>query len=212
MTIQAKPLKSQNLAWLWSVVALDTLILLFVAYPALIGEMTASGVTWFRVSISAVAPVVVLLLSSLLSPDVKAILVFWRFRETLPGHRAFSVYAMKDSRINMEALRKNVGAFPGAAREQNTMWYRLYKKVDNEVTVTQAHRHYLLFRDLAMLSLLLVPIAFMVLYYLKVQRALTWGTFVVLLIQYAATAIAARNNGVRLVTNVLALHAVRRRV
>ena len=197
MTVQAKPLKSQNLAWLWSVVALDTLALLLVAYPALIGEMTASGIAWFRASISAAAPVIVLLLSSLLSSDAKAILVFWRFRDTLPGHRAFSVHAMKDSRIDMEALRKNVGAFPDAPREQNTTWYRLYKKVESEVIVAQAHRHYLLFRDLAALSLLLAPVASMVLYYLEVRRAVAGGAFAVFLIQYAATTIAARNDGVQ---------------
>lgn len=126
MMAPAKPLKAQNLAWLWSVVALDTLALLLVARPALIGEMNETGFAWVRASISAAAPVVVLLLSSLLSPDAKAILVFWRFDEVLPGHRAFSVHAVNDSRIDMEALRKNVGAFPDAAREENTMWYRLY--------------------------------------------------------------------------------------
>lgn len=212
MMATTKPLKAQNLAWLWSVVALDTLALLLVACPALIGEMTGSGFAWFRASVSAAAPVVVLLLLSLLSSDAKALLVFWRFRETLPGHRAFSVHAVKDSRIDIEALRKNVGEFPEDAKEQNTTWYRLYIKVGNEVTVAQAHRHYLLFRDLAALSLLLAPAASMVLYYLDVRRAVVLGAFVVFLVQYAATAIAARNNGIRLVTNVLALHAAKRRV
>jgi len=212
MAAHKKSLKSLNLGWLWGVVAIDAIALVLLAFPGLLTPTTMKDVAWLRALGAAVAPVVVLLLTSLLSSDAKAVLVFWRLSETLPGHRAFSVYALKDARINMDSLRNNVGAFPENPREQNTMWYKLYKKVESEVTVAQAHRHYLLFRDLAAISLLLAPISVLLLYSFGASTASSGLALALLVAQYAATAVAARNNGIRLVTNVLALHAVKRRV
>jgi hypothetical protein len=169
------------------------------------------GLAWIQLCISGASPVIVLLLSSLLSSDAKAVLVFWRLRDALPGHRAFSVHAMHDPRIGLEALRKHVGAFPEAPRDQNATWYRLFKKVDSEASVAQAHRHYLLFRDLTTLSLLLAPLAALTLYFLGVTPAAIAFAGMLLGGQYAAMAIAARNCGVRLVTNVLALHSAKGR-
>lgn len=211
MTALPKSLISKNLAWLWWVVAADAVVLLLLAFPGLLTSVAIKDHAWLRASGAALAPIVVLLLSSLLSSDAKAILVFWRFTETLPGHRAFSVYAGKDSRIDLEALRKNVGTFPEKAKDQNTTWYKLYKKVDSDVTVAQAHRHYLLFRDLATLSLLLAPISAILLYVFDAPLASSGIAVTFFIGQYLATAVAARNNGVRFVTNVLALHAVKRR-
>jgi hypothetical protein len=207
-----KTLKSQNLKWLWSVVAVDALALALIASPEILSPASVSSLAWVRLLAAGVAPVVVLLLTSLLSADVKAVIVSWRVKETLPGHRAFSVYAPSDSRINIDALRKNVGSFPDDPREQNTLWFKLYKKVESEVTVAQAHRHYLLFRDLAAMSLLLAPLATLGLYLSGAASTAPWIAFAILCTQCGATAVAARNNGIRFVTNVLTLHSVKRRV
>jgi len=204
-------MKAQNVKWLWSVVAADAFALVLIAFPDLVAPDTLKSLEWLRILGAGVAPVVVLMLISLFSSDAKAVLVFWRLTETLPGHRAFSVYAQKDSRIDLTALRKNIGAFPESAREQNTKWYKLYKKVESDVAVAQAHRHYLLFRDLAAISLLLAPVSLLLLYFSGASMASCGIALAVLGVQYAATAVAARNNGVRFVTNVLALHAVKRR-
>jgi len=206
-----KTLKSQNLKWLWSVVAIDAIGLALIASPEILSSTSVRSLAWVRLLAAGVAPVVVLLLTSLLSADAKAAIVFWRLKETLPGHRAFSVYAPRDSRINVDALRKNIGTFPDDAREQNTLWFKLYKKVEFEVTVAQAHRHYLLFRDFAAMSLLLAPLATLALYLSGAASPATWIAFAILCGQYAATALAARNNGIRFVTNVLTLHSVKRR-
>ena len=211
MSSSDKTLKSKNIKWLWSVVAVDALALALIASPEMLSPANIKGLAWLRLLAAGVAPVVVLLLTSLLSADAKAVIVFWRVKETLPGHRAFSVHAARDSRINVEALRKNVGTFPDEPREQNTLWFKLYKKVESEVTVAQAHRHYLLFRDLAAMSLLLAPLATLALYLSGAASPATWITFGILCTQYAATALAARNNGIRFVTNVLTLHSVKRR-
>jgi len=206
-----KTLKSKNLKWLWSVVAVDALALALIASPEILSPASVRSLAWVRLLAACVASVVVLLLTSLLSADAKAVIVFWRVKQTLPGHRAFSVYAPSDSRINIDALRKNVGSFPDDPREQNTLWFKLYKKVESEVTVAQAHRHYLLFRDLAAMSLLLAPIATLALYLGGAASQAASIAFALLCTQYAATALAGRNNGIRFVTNVLTLHSVKRR-
>ncbi len=211
MTASPKSLKSQNLAWLWGVVVVDAAVLLLIAFPETFNATAFKDYAWLRGVATVVAPVIVLLLTSLISSDAKAVLVYWRLDDTLPGHRAFSTYAVNDSRIDLDSLRKNIGVFPEKAKDQNTTWYKLYKKVDSDVAVAQAHRHYLLFRDLATLSLLLAPISAILLYALDASLASSGITLALLIGQYVATAVAARHNGVRFVTNVLALHAVKRR-
>ena len=211
MAASEKSLKAQNIGWLWGVVVADILVLLAVAFPTLLGQTAIKEYAWVRTSAAAVAPVVVLLLTSLLSADAKAVLVFWRIRDTLPGHRAFSVHALADPRIDIEALRKNVGAFPESPRDQNALWYRLYTKVGGEVAVALTHRHFLLFRDLATLSFLLAVLVPTILYFLDAAMTAIWSALALFAIQYFATAIAARNNGVRMVTNVLSLHSSKRR-
>jgi hypothetical protein len=198
-------LKAQNVPWIWAVVAADALTLAALAFPASL-DQAASLLVGSRIAGMSIAPVAVLLLTSLLPSEIKASLVFWRVRDVLPGHRAFSVYAHTDPRIDVERLRAGVGAFPEQPREQNTLWYRLFKKLDGQAEVAQAHRHFLLFRDLAALSLLLAVIAPLVLHFLGAAPTAAWLAAGLLGVQYAATAIAARFHGVGLVCNVLALH------
>lgn len=82
------------------------------------------------------ADLVATVLNTLPSADFKATLVYWRWRNALPGHRAFSRHASQDTRINLERLRKTFkGAFPEAPAEQNAAWYKLYKSVRNDVMV-----------------------------------------------------------------------------
>src|ERR1700720_3355019 len=99
-------LKAQNARWLWAIMILDAVVLV----PVIVTSGTIDGLSIEKIMTrgvaAAAAPVIVLLLSSLLSADAKAMLVFWRFRNVLLGHRAFSVYAHRDSRINLEGLRQ----------------------------------------------------------------------------------------------------------
>jgi hypothetical protein len=171
-----------------------------------------SAAAKLRLSAAGVAPVIVLLLTSLIPAPAKDVLVFWRLRDTLPGHRAFSVHAKRDPRIDLDALRNNVGEFPDAPRDQNARWYQLYKEVESDAPVVLAHRHYLLFRDLAPLSLFLAIATPLVLLSLGAEQSAALFALLIFLLQYAATAVAARNSGVRFVTTVLALHAAKRRV
>lgn len=164
-----------------------------------------------RYSITGLSPVVVLLLSSLVPANFKSTLVYWRLHDVLPGHRAFSVHAKQDPRINLDALEKNVGSFPDSPRDQNSLWYKLYKKVELETSVQDAHKNYLLFRDLAAISFLLAIVCPAV---VGLTGGGCWGALIaaaVFVVQFLLCAVAARHNGNAFVCNVLAHHAVKRR-
>ena len=107
----------------------------------------------------------------------------------------------------MAALRKKIGDFPTIPAEQNRMWFKLFKAVETEPAVMEAHKMYLLYRDMAAISVLLlvaVPVAL----YLDGTAGLPAGAVVgTFALQYLIAAVAAQHKGIRLVTNVLAIHA-----
>ncbi len=47
--------------------------------------------------------------------------------------------------------------FPISDGDHNTKWYALYKLADSDPSVIESHKHYLLFRDIVAMSILLVP-------------------------------------------------------
>ena len=208
----SKTLKGRNLAWLVATLVLDVLVLLVIAFHTAIDDLTPTKVAVIRTSLTALLPIPVLILSSLISSDHKAILVFWRIQHPLPGARAFSVHAPADHRIDLAKLKKNVGEFPTAERDQNSKWYGLYKQVDSDGSVVDSHKNYLLFRDIAAMSLLLVPALPLALYLSGVDSTRMLVCAAWFLGQYLITAFAARTTGIRFVQNVLAVHASRKAV
>jgi hypothetical protein len=206
----SKTLKYRNLAWLVATLVLDVLVLLVIAFHTAIEDLTPTTVIAIRASLTALLPVPTLILSSLLSTNCKAVLVFWRFRHPLPGARAFSVHAVADPRIDLVALRKNVGEFPTTERDQNVKWYGLYRVVDSDPSVVDSHKNFLLFRDLASMSLLLVGAVPAVMYFAGIDNTRMQVSAALFLGQYLLTAFAARTSGIRFVQNVLAVHASRK--
>ena len=155
-----------------------------------------------------VALIVATVLSGLLSSDTKARLVFLRWRHALPGHRAFSVHAGRDPRIDVAALEKiHGGTLPVDPAEQNRAWYRMYKTMESDAAVRQVHRDFLLLRDYTGLC-----VVFFMFYGAaglcaipSVKVRLTY--LMVLVVQYAFVRQAASNYGSRMVTTVLARRA-----
>lgn len=206
----SKTLKGRNLAWLVATLVLDVLVLLVLAFHTALHDLTPTAIAAVRTSLTALLPIPVLILSSLISADHKAILVFWRFKFPLPGSRAFSVYAPLDHRIDLTKLKKHVGEFPVDPRDQNGKWYSLYKQVDSDPSVADSHKNYLLFRDIASMSLLLVPVLPVALYFIGVDPARILISAALFFCQYLITAFSARTTGIRFVQNVLAVHASRK--
>ena len=67
---------------------------------------------WETLSAVGLGVVVVTIISNLISPQLKAALVFWRWPNPLPGHRAFSQYLATDPRIDPHRLRAKIGDLP----------------------------------------------------------------------------------------------------
>lgn len=206
----SKTLKGRNLAWLVATLILDFLVLLVLAFQTSFEDLSPTRLAAIRASLTALLPIPALIFTSLISADHKAILVFWRFKHPLPGSRAFSVHAPSDHRIDLAKLKKNVGEFPVSEREQNAKWYGLYKQVDSDPSVVDSHKNYLLFRDIAAMSLLLVPVLPVVMYFSGVDTRRILISTAWFLGQYLVTAFAARTTSIRFVQNVLAVHANRK--
>ena len=89
-------------------------------------------------------------LSNFLPNFLKHILVFFRFRNVLPGHRC-KMICEKDPRLSIEHLENRwpeLFAQDMEENKQNSYWYReIYSLVRNAPEVMQAHRSFLLYRD-----------------------------------------------------------------
>ncbi len=147
-------------------------------------------------------------LNGILSADTKARRVFLRWKNALPGHRAFTQYAKSDPRIDLAKVTKLHGsALPTDPSEQNKVWYQFYKTVDNNTAVLQVHRDFLLMRDYTGLAALFILVYGAVGLYAIPSLKISIFYILLLIIQYAIIRRAAATYGVRMVTTVLAQKA-----
>lgn len=205
-----RSLKSLNMKWLVLLAAFDVLcVLLFVA-PDLLNQVTLTQIGIGRVLTITVIPIVVLLIVNVLPPNVKSMLVFWKPLGVLPGCEAFTKYGPNDPRIDMASLQENIGPLPTDPTKQNPIWYRLYREVLQEPAVLEAFKLFLIYRDMAVLSLLLVALVPLSLNAAGVSNSTLASAAGLFVIQYLLTALSARWNGIQLVCNVLAIHSSRK--
>lgn len=151
----------------------------------------------------ALMPFLTILFSGLVSSELKAKLVFWRIKNALPGHRAFSDLVPNDARINMKLLEKKMETIPIDPREQNTSWYSLYKKFEEAPIVRNSHRNFLLARDLSTISFIFSLFGTIGLIFGCLHFKVILIYLVVMVAQYAVFAIVAQNHGNRFVCNVI---------
>ena len=145
----------------------------------------------------------------LLPRELKDFFVYWQW-PAAPGHRAFSHYVRGDSRIDMAKLHARVPDSNNPALtavQQNSIWFRLLKQFEDRPEVVQAHGRWLLFRDLTTL-LWLFLIVFVLVWIVGNPVVTSWAYFSIVCGELALVSIAARNSGIALVRNVLALATV----
>ena len=201
--------KTVNKLTLASVVAAN-----FVAFAAVIHWRETGFADW-KSLIAAVtqsvpagfAVIMVGVVNAQLSADTKARVIFLRWHNPLPASRAFSFYATRDSRIDLERLTYLFGPFPTDPQQQNAKWYALYKSVEPDPSVSQVHREFLFTRDYGCLSLLIGLVLGSLAFFSASSRAVAIAYGVVLLVQFLLVSRAARQHGERFVTTVLALKA-----
>lgn len=210
-TKRSSSFKAENGKALWFLVSAD----IFVIYLVLTGfAFTQASLTELaqsadvrRILLATAGPIIAVFLNDLLPSNAKASIVFWRFKDALPGHRAFSEYAEADPRINMAVLKKKIGEFPQSPRDQNTCWYRLLQAHQSNVIVGDAHKRFLLFRDSSSLTLLILVIVGIATALPGVRLALQSMLIGGLAAQFLWLSLSARNTGIRLVQSVLALES-----
>jgi hypothetical protein len=201
-------LKGKNIWWIRLFIGLNIAVFLSIATKQ---QLTTDLINhfWQRFSakdglLALCFPLVTLVLNGVLGDLGKARLVFWRWSNPLPGCRAFSDIMITDPRINAARLRIILNHIPSEPKEQNATWYRLYKAHANKQSVTEAHRAYLLTRDMAALAAVFV-VSFSL--GMLIVGPVGWKLGAIyagaLLIQYVLVATSARNYGNRFVANVL---------
>jgi hypothetical protein len=207
MSKKQSSLKSKNAVSLWLFIGVNFAVFLSVVIGAQL-TYESVGHFWQRVSaknglIALCMPLATVVLSGVLGDLAKARLVFWRWKNPLPGCRAFSELVNTDPRIDVAALKAKHGAFPRSPKEQNALWFQIYKKHAEALTVSEGHRFYLLTRDMASLSLIFAIVFSLWALLSPVQRGVAFTYCAVLLGQYLVVATSARNYGRRFVLNVL---------
>lgn len=204
-------LKAENGKAIWLLVSADIVVIVLVmtgfAFTQTSLSELAQSAFVLGLLFAATGPLVAVFLNDLLPSNAKASIVFWRIKDALPGHRAFSEHAKADPRIDIAALNKKVRKFPQNPRDQNTCWYKLFQKHQSNVIVSDSHKRFLLFRDSSSLTLLILVIAWIASALSGIPVGLQAVVVGGLAVQFLWLAISARNTGIRLVQNVLALES-----
>jgi hypothetical protein len=204
MTQHTSPsLKQRNQGLLVSFALIDALAIASLVFYPQMATFQLSHTLAIRQFLIPLLPVAVWLLIDVVPSDIKAVLVFWRLHDVLPGHRAFTHYAAHDSRVDLAALQDKLGELPTDSTKQNAVWFKLYKQVQDNAEILESHKSYLLWRDATAFSAVLLVAAPLGLYGLihSTHTAITSATLFT--VQYIACALAGRNRGIRFVCNVV---------
>lgn len=178
-------------------------------YEYLIFGTELSVEKWLSHIPTVVAVAVVPALNGVLSVRYKEYMVFWMWGGQLPGCRAFSHLAAKDTRINLDIIRKRYGDFPIEPEGQNRFWYKLYSFEKNDPSVQSCHRNYLFTRDFTgILALFMTPLLVLGwVYSKKLEYFVLYA--IIMLVQYLVFFIAAIRYGERLVTTAMAVSSAK---
>lgn len=201
-------LKANNVWWLRLFLGVNVAVFLSIAIGH---QLTGTSIEhfWQRLSakdglLALCFPLATLVLNGVLGDLGKARLVFWRWRNPLPGCRAFSVIMVADPRIDAARLRSRLSPLPSEPKEQNAAWYHFYKAHADKQIIWEAHRAYLLTRDMAALAAVLA-VSFSIGGFIAATGWKLATLYSVALVgQYVLVATSARNYGNRFVANVLA--------
>jgi len=204
---KGKYLKTQNIPTVVTFIAWCVAVyVFFLSYPSNTFEkllIVFKGQNSKDGFVVVFSPILILILTGVISSGNKARLVFWRLKNVLPGHRAFSKLAPNDPRINIQALTKKIGVLPDTPKDQNSGWFALYKKYAEAVTVLPAHRSFLLARDLCSIAFLFAVFGTCALAFSQFSLNGVLAYSFVMFLHYIVLAIVAQNHGNRFVCNVI---------
>lgn len=205
--VMATSLKGQNNLGLYAVMAANLALFYGVVQhdAILAGDWAAAARQIGDVIPTGIGIALTGLLNAQLSAEAKARVVFLRWHDPLPGSEAFTKHVHSDPRVDLAAIERLCGPLPTAPRDQNALWYKMYKSVSSEPAVNQVHRAFLFTRDYACLAVFAFAILGVAGFMQIPSRATAFGFLALLAAQFLLARRAARNHGVRFVTTVLAL-------
>lgn len=201
-------LKEKNSKLIWTFFTFNALVFYILSFSPIIN---LNNIDWevFE-SIKGVwllfLPLILFILNGLISSDQKATLCFWRLKHPLPGCRAFSKYLYKDDRIDKSYFLSHYAPLPDHPKEQNAVWFKIYKIQQEEPPIKQSHKDFLLGRDICSISFLFLIIGGITGFFLIEGKA-KWAYIGFAFIQYLILVIVTQNHGKRFVCNVLAIES-----
>jgi hypothetical protein len=138
LNMKDNSLKKENQKYLWMYIGVNiAVIACIVLYKTIKLYELEKILKTFILSPGTIlfilSPLISLLINGILPANWKNIIVFWRFKNPLPGCRAFTILINKDARIDKKKLKKVIGKFPIEPKKQNKLWYKLFKKYENNV-------------------------------------------------------------------------------
>ncbi len=161
-----------------------------------------------RTSGIIIAPVVLFIVNGFLSSEQKAVLVFWKFKNVLPGSRAFSKYGKRDSRVDIKRLAVLHAPLPTDPMDQNRLWFKLYKSHRDDIAILKAHKDFLLARDMTSMAFLNLALAGIPMLFFG-AAPLVYYYLLFLTLQYLFLVRVGQNKGEAFVTNVLAIESIK---
>ena len=201
-------IKSENRKWLIGYFTLQ--IVIFAMFTGYV-DFSLMDANQFIAKIKApqgfvpmAVAIFIIVMEGLFTNTVKEILIFWRFKNRLPGHRAFSIIGPRDPRIDMEKITSLFSnGLPTTPKKQNNEWNKLYRDYQNTLQVFHSHRAFLLTRDLASLTVLFIPLSAFGHFLFESKPIMLGYNLLILFGLFVIISISARNYGKRFVANVL---------
>lgn len=141
----------------------------------------------------------------MLPRQVKDAPVYLRWPYAAPGHRAFSIYAQRDIRVDYDQLKAELPELQDqwalTPEIENKVWYRLFKTHEKTEAVSHAHRMWLMLRDLTLLAYLFFGAFIIIGLYFK--HGINWGLYLTIFtLELLVFWRAAWNSGEQLICNV----------
>jgi len=206
--VKKRYIKSENRKWLIGYLLLH--IVIFALFSGFINFCLSDAdqlISKFKDPqgfIPLTAAILIIVLEGIFKNSVKEFLVFWRFKNRLPGHRAFSHIGPRDPRIDMERVKKLFPhGIPVDSKEQNNEWFRLYRQYQDELQVFHSHKAFLLTRDLASLTVVFIPLAILGHFLLGSKPQMLVYHLLTIVVLFVLISLSARHYGERFVANVL---------
>ena len=212
--VKQRYIKSENRKWLIGYFLLH--IVIFALFSILIdfslidADQLISRLKNPQGFILLTASILIIAMEGIFKNAIKEFFVFWKFKNRLPGHRAFSHIGPSDPRIDMERIRRLFPrGLPVDPKEQNNEWFLLYRQYQDELQVFHSQKAFLLTRDLTSLTVVFIPLSILGHFLLRSKLLMLIYHLLIFLLFFAVISLSARHYGERFVANVLAEVSIR---